>query len=491
MDEFSVKSDKFALIIGLGGAGGNVVSHLYYTLSEHSVVDLFALNTDFQALDKLKLPVTNKYLIGERITNGAGAGTDPVKGRKAASESRNLIQSIIKSNHYRIVFIIAGMGGGTGTGAAPIVADICRDLGLYTFAICSTPFSFEGNLRRRQAEEGIANLKPIVDNIAIFSNDNIVNYVESLSFSDAFTFSDDFFCIPVSTMLSILHSHGAINIDLADIVSTLKGGKTATVAYGTGSGENRVAKASENFMNSPFFEGLVFTGAQRILLYISYKDDILMSEISELQRIISQFSTQVDLIWGIGKDANLKPGEVKISAIITGITNNDEIVEYIDPEELAIEKRFPKEISEEVHQIKKDFEGKKLAFLIMQFGTSRFHNDIYHSVQKILLKKNIIVLRADYKEYHPDLYYNILSYIYAADFGIAIFDRIDDDSFNPNVAFEVGFMFALNKQVCLLKEKTLKNLPTDIVGKLYKTFDLNNLEESLENSLCKWIDDRL
>ena len=99
--------------------------------------------------------------------------------------------------------------------------------------------------------------------------------------------------------------------------------------------------------------------------------------------------------------------------------------------------------------------------------------------------------RADYKEYHPDLYYNILSYIYASDFGIAVFERIDDDLFNPNVAFEVGYMFALNKPVCLLKEKTMKNLPTDIIGKLYKTFDLNDLEKSIENSINKWINDRL
>ena len=135
--------------------------------------------------------------------------------------------------------------------------------------------------------------------------------------------------------------------------------------------------------------------------------------------------------------------------------------------------------------------AKKIALLIMQFGASRFHNDIYENIQKTLIKKNIIVLRADYKEYHTDLYYNILSYIYAADFGIAVFERIDDDLFNPNVAFEVGFMFALNKKVCLLKEKTLKSLPTDIVGKLYKSFDLNNLAESLEKSINKWIDDKI
>ena len=212
---------------------------------------------------------------------------------------------------------------------------------------------------------------------------------------------------------------------------------------------------------------------------------------NELYTILSQVDERAEIIWGMVVDSELDSNEIKISVIVTGITNEEEVVEYIGINELSIEKQFPKEIEREVLQIKKEFEGKKIAFLIMQFGASRFHNDIYENIQKTLIKKNIIVLRADYKEYHTDLYYNILSYIYAADFGIAVFERIDDDLFNPNVAFEVGFMFALNKKVCLLKEKTLKSLPTDIVGKLYKSFDLNNLAESLEKSINKWIDDKI
>ena len=227
------------------------------------------------------------------------------------------------------------------------------------------------------------------------------------------------------------------------------------------------------------------------MVYLSYNDDIQMHEMSELSEILSQFTEHTEIIWGMTMDPELASNVVKISVIITGITNDEDIVKYIDTNELSIEKQYPKEIDQEVRQIKKDFQGRKIAFLIMQFGASRFHNEIYDNIQKILLKKDIVVLRADYKEYHSDLYYNILSYIYAADFGIAVFERINDDLFNPNVAFEVGFMFALNKKVCLLKEKTLKSLPTDIVGKLYKNFDLNNLEESLEKSLCKWIDDKI
>lgn len=486
-----MKSDKFALVIGIGGAGGNILSHLYNTLLDESSIDYLALNTDMQALNRLNLPVLNKYLIGEQHTRGIGAGADPEKGRRAAIESRNLIQNIIKSNHYRIVFIIAGMGGGTGTGAAPVIAEFCRNMEIHTFAICSMPFSFEGNLRQHQAAEGIARLKPLVNNIAIFSNDNIISSVNSVSFNDAFKISDRYFSLPIKTLLAMLHSEGIINIDFADILKTLEGGKIATIADGVGQGEQRVSKAFENLRNSPFFSNIQIANVQSILINLSYSDVILMDEVNELSAILSQFNEQTEIIWGIAKDHDLAPNIVKISAILTGITSDEEIVRYIDMQELLIEKQYPKEIEQNIRQIKKEFEGKKIAFLIMQFGTSRFHNEIYAYIQKILLKKDIVVLRADYKEYHSDLYYNILSYIYAADFGIAVFERIDDDLFNPNVAFEIGFMFALNKEVCLLKEKTLKSLPTDIIGKLYKIFDLNNLEESLENSICKWVNDRI
>lgn len=486
-----MKKDKFALIIGVGGAGGNVLSYIYNNLKSEFGIEYLALNTDMQALTMLNIPIINRYLIGESLTGGTGAGADPDKGRLAAIESSKFIQNIIKSNHYRIVFIIVGMGGGTGTGAAPIIAKLCKSMGLYTFAICSTPFSFEGYLRQKQAADGIAKLKSCVDNITIFSNDNIINSVNSVSFVDAFRISDKYFILPIKIMLSILQDHGIINIDFADIITTLKKAKVATIAYGVGKGKGKITKAFENLKNSPFFHNLQITKAQSVLVNITHNGNLKMDEMNELYTILSQVDERAEIIWGMVVDSELNSNEVKISVIITGITNEEEIVEYIAVNELSIEKQFPKEIEREVLQIKKEFEGKKIAFLIMQFGASRFHNDIYDNIQKILIKKNIVVLRADYKEYHADLYYNILSYIYAADFGIAVFERIDDDLFNPNVAFEVGFMFALNKKVCLLKEKTLRSLPTDIVGKLYKSFDLNNIAESLEKSINKWIDDKI
>lgn len=487
----NLKVNKFALVIGIGGAGGNVLSYIYKKHKSNDIVDFLALNTDMQALSALEIPLLSKFLIGESITRGNGAGADPEKGQLSAVESSKFIQNILKSNHYKIAFIIAGMGGGTGTGAAPIIAEICKKIGIYTIGICSTPFSFEGYLRQKQAAEGIERLKKNVDNIAIFSNDNIINSAVSVTISDAFSVSDEIFYIPIEIILSILTSSGIINIDFADILTTLKGSKLATIAYGIGKGEKRITKAFENLKDSPFLYNLKITKAQKILLNISYNGELTMDEMLDFKIAMTQFDEHSEIIWGLTTDLKLDSNEVKVSAIITGITDEEEIVEYVKLNELSIEKQLPKEIEKEALRIRKDFKGKKVAFLIMQFGTSKFHNEIYNHLQKSLIKKNIIVLRADYKEYHPDLYYNILSYIYASDFGIAVFERIDDDLFNPNVAFEVGYMFALNKPVCLLKEKTMKNLPTDIIGKLYKTFDLNDLEKSIENSINKWINDRL
>lgn len=486
-----MRVDKFALVIGVGGAGCNALSYLYSRLQSDDALDYLALNTDMQALSSLPLPVVNKFLIGEKLSSGFGAGTNPENGRQAAQESLNLIHNLIRSNNYRMVFILAGMGGGTGTGAAPMIAEACRKLGLHTFAICSTPFSFEGIARQMRAEEGVARLKACVDNIALFSNDNIINLHESMSFTEAFNFSDRYFALPIEILLSMVKSQGTINIDFSDVITVLKEGKLATIADGIGHGESSVAKAFDNIRESPFFKELEITQAQGILVYVTYNGELTMNAMSALSAELAKFSDKADVIWGLGRDTELVPNEVRISIIVTGIADESEIVEYIGSKELTVEKHYPKEIEDSVLRIKKDFEGKRIAFLIMQFGESRFHEEICQTISNVMAKMGIVVLRADYKEYHPDLYNNIMAYIHAAEFGIAVFERIDDDSFNPNVAFEVGYMLALKKKVCLLKERTLRNLPTDIVGKLYRTFDLTRLEDSLTNSLSRWTADNL
>lgn len=482
--------DPFILIIGVGGAGGNIVRHIYDKIENNVNIDFLIVNTDKQALLHLAMPLSSKLLIGESLTGGNGTGADPQKGENAALESAAIIKNKISRHHYRIAFIITGMGGGTGTGASPVIAKICQEADIYTIAICSTPFSFEGILRQKHAANGITAIKKVVDNVAIFSNDNIINLRHSLTISDAFSTSDDIFYTPVEIILSLINSNGIINIDFADILTTLKNSKLVTIAHGSAQGEKRITHALNNLQNSPFLQSFKITEATRVLINIHYNTTLMMCELNELSKFFDKFDDKMEIVWGATQDNRLSPQEIKISAIIAGIENEKEIIEYSKLNEVSIEKNIPKEIEHEVAKIKSDYKDQKIAFIIMKFGTDKFYNQILENIKTVMRKKNIAVLRADDKEYHTDLYYNILSYIYAADFGIAVFERISDEIYNPNVAFEVGYMTALNKPICLLKEKTLKNLPTDIIGKLYKSFDLANLEETLDKSLSKWMNDR-
>ena len=208
-------------------------------------------------------------------------------------------------------------------------------MGLYTFAICSTPFSFEGYLRQKTKQRKvIAKLKPCVDNITIFSNDNIINSVNSVSFVDAFRISDKYFILPIKIMLSILQDHGIINIDFADIITTLKKAKIATIAYGIGKGERKITKAFENLKNSPFFYNLQITKAQSILINITHNGSLKMDEMNELYTILSQVDERAEIIWGMVVDPELDSNEIRISVIVTGITNEEEVVEYIGINEL-------------------------------------------------------------------------------------------------------------------------------------------------------------
>ena len=209
-------SNKFAIIIGIGRAGCNVLNYIYKNCN-YNGIDFFALSTDMQILSALEIPLSSKLLIGENITHGNGAADNPEKGRLSAMESAEFIENKLESNHYKLAFIVTGMGGGTGTGAAPIIANICKSMGIYTIAICSMPFSFEGQRKIRQALEGIDKLENNVNNIAIVSNEKIINSNSSFTISDVFKTSDELFYIPIDTILSSLMTTGYKNIDYADI----------------------------------------------------------------------------------------------------------------------------------------------------------------------------------------------------------------------------------------------------------------------------------
>jgi len=317
--------NKFAIIIGVGGAGCNALSYIYKNCT-YEDIDFFALDTDRRALSAGEIPLSAKLLIGKNITHGNSADTDPEKGRLAAMESSELIKNKLEPNHYELAFIVTGMGGGTGTGAAPIIADICRSMNIYTIAICSTPFSFEGHLKRRRANEGVVKLKQSVDNIAIFSNDDSMNSDALVTASDAFNASDATFYIPIDTAFSIIMTQGLINLDFADIRATLAGEKLAFLAYGKGEGEKRVTKAFENIKKSPFLNHIKLEKSKKLLYYLQScegNEALRVAELTEVQNFIDIFRRDIHIIWGTGFDSRLKSNEIKVSVILTGITDEE------------------------------------------------------------------------------------------------------------------------------------------------------------------------
>ena len=480
--------DKLAIIIGVGGGGCNALNYIY-SEKKSDDIDYYALNTDIQALENLSIPLQNRLLIGDKLTNGQGAGADPKKGEASAIESKQLVKNFL-SKGYKIAFILAGMGGGTGTGAAPIIANACIELDILTISIVSTPFTFEGSLRQKQAKKGIELLSQNSDSVLIFANDNILNYYSTFKFSEAFKYSDFIFKKPIDIIWGIISRPGYINVDFADVETVLKSSGISTITSGMGEGEKRIESALKEILDSPFLSNVNVRNVKNMLVHIeSGTDEIRIDEIGIIMDFFTEkFGSDADIIWGNSYNQDIK-NKISIGAIITGVIK-DQIIEYSDPQEIDIEKNTPRIIEKEVQQIKTEYSGKKIAFLIMQFGRSRFYNQIVDSIKNSLAKYNIVVLRADDKEYHDDLYYNILSYIHASDFGIAIFERIFDDNFNPNVAFEVGYMLGIKKQVCHLKERTLKSLHSDLMGKLYKEFDIQDIDNSLVPCLEKWLEDK-
>ena len=322
-----VPANKLAIIIGAGGAGGNILQYIYHHNQYGEEIDCCALDTDRHVLSALEIPLSNKLLIGGK---GAGAGADPEKGKQAAIESAEAIIKKINSGNYKFAFVITGMGGGTGTGAAPVVAELCRSMGIYTIAICSTPFSFEDYSRHRQATEGIDNLKQHVDTITVFSNDSIINPDSSLTVPEAFNAADKIFYIPIDIICSILKGGGPLtHIDHRDIYTTLRGSKPAIFASGTGVGAKRITKALANLTKSPFLNHLKIEKSKRILLYIhaeNEQNELLVKELEEVSDFFAEFSDGIELIWGYGYDSALKPDEIKVSVIVSGITDGEEVI---------------------------------------------------------------------------------------------------------------------------------------------------------------------
>ena len=316
MIKFDAPKDSSSIIkvIGIGGGGSNAVNHMFNQGIEG--VDFIIVNTDAQALDLS--PVPNKIQIGDNLTNGLGAGSKPQVGKDAAIESITKLEEFLEKN-TKMVFITAGMGGGTGTGGAPVIAAKARELGILTVAIVTIPFSFEGRKRRLQADEGIEELRKNVDTLLLISNDKLRDLYGNLKLSEAFHKADDVLTIGAKGIAEIITVVGNINVDFNDVNTVMKDSGAAIMGSGIASGPERANKAIEMALESPLLNDSSIKGASDILLYIaSGEEEIQMDEVSAITDFIQfEAGSTAEIIWGNGRDESL--GEnISVTLIATG-----------------------------------------------------------------------------------------------------------------------------------------------------------------------------
>ncbi len=318
--QFDLPQDENSIIkvIGVGGGGSNAVNHMFRLGIKG--VDFIVCNTDRQALEKS--PVVNKIQLGEKSTKGLGAGSIPGVGRDAALESIDEIKSYL-TDDTQMVFITAGLGGGTGTGAAPVIASIAREMGILTVGIVTIPFAFEGKKRRAQAEAGLEELKKYVDTLLVIGNDKLREIYGNLKMSEAFGHADDVLTGAAKSIAEIISLHMHINVDFNDVKTVMKESGVAIMGSAVASGERRAIKAVEQALNSPLLNDNDISGARHVLLNImSGSDDIDMDEFGEITDFIQEAAGgTAELITGYGTDPSLGDN-VSVTIIATGFKSS-------------------------------------------------------------------------------------------------------------------------------------------------------------------------
>ncbi|MFA7285241.1 MAG: cell division protein FtsZ [Candidatus Paceibacterota bacterium] len=314
MPKVNPEIESFAriVVIGVGGSGKNAVNHMIN--SKVKGVTFIAMNTDTQDLHNSL--AEKKIHIGKNLTKGLGAGMNPEIGKKAAEETKAEIQDVIKGAD--MIFIACGMGGGTGTGAAPIIARCAKEQGILTVGVVTKPFFFEGNHRTKLAEKGIEELAKEVDAIIIIPNDKLLQISEkNTNFKDAFSTCDDVLRQAVEGISDLITTPGIINVDFADIKAIMSDAGSALMGIGSASGENRAEKAAVQAINSPLLEVSIH-GAKGVLFAISGGDDVTIHEIQEAAKIITEsIDKDAKVIFGTINDQKLKKGELKVTVIAT------------------------------------------------------------------------------------------------------------------------------------------------------------------------------
>ena len=314
--DLPVERSSIIKVLGVGGGGNNAVNHMF----EKGIrdVNFVVCNTDHQALVKSQVPL--KVQIGESLTEGRGAGSRPEIGEKAALENINDVMEALSGN-TKMVFITTGMGGGTGTGAAPVIAKACKDAGLLTIAVVTIPFKSEGKIRIKQAIDGVNELKNHVDSLLVINNEKLREIYGNQSVSTAFAKADDVLTTAVKGIAEIITVTGYINVDFADVETVMRDSGVALLGMGNASGENRAVRAIENALASPLLNSNDITGAKSILINITTANgehELTMDELGEITDYIYEVaSDEALIIRGLSRDENLKE-EISVTVIATG-----------------------------------------------------------------------------------------------------------------------------------------------------------------------------
>lgn len=343
MIHFEIPKNQSSIIkvIGVGGGGSNAVNYMHSLGIEG--VDFIVCNTDSQAL--ALSPVPNKIQLGPHLTQGLGAGANPEIGKQASEESLEDIAKLLKVN-TKMAFITAGMGGGTGTGGAPVVSKICRDLGVLTVGIVTTPFTYEGRKRMKQAQDGIDRMREHVDTILIISNDKLRQQFGNLPFTQAFAKADDVLATAAKCITDVINTTGMVNVDFADVCTVMRNGGVAILGHASVAGENRALHAVEEALNSPLLNDSDIRGAKWLLLNITSamgEHEHTMDEAEAIQAYVQQQAGDgCDVILGMGHDPNLGD-QIAVTVIATGFQHKEikaeipAVVKNNEPEKIIVQ----------------------------------------------------------------------------------------------------------------------------------------------------------
>jgi len=334
--EFDLEKNRSNVIkvIGVGGGGGNAVNYMYQKGIKD--VDFVVINTDAQDLSKSPIPI--KIQIGKSLTEGLGAGANPEIGEKAAVEDLEAIRSVLASN-TKMIFITAGMGGGTGTGAAPIIAKMAKEMGILTVGIVTSPFTYEGRKRNLYAQKGIENLREYVDSLIIINNNKLREIYGNLTYKEAFAKSDEVLASAATSIAEVITRNYTMNVDFKDVNTVLENSGTAIMGSAKAKGENRSQEVIMNALDSPLLNDNKITGAKNVLLLIlsgKGEHEITIDEISEINDYIqAEAGNSADVIMGIGEDESLGDS-ISVTIIATGFNENrQDMIANAEPDKIV------------------------------------------------------------------------------------------------------------------------------------------------------------